>query len=204
MSSMADDPRWMRTDWRPGSRRAFAYCLNEMVSSKRMLAEFLDQDGRGFEVAADLKTIGELLKWFSEGAVAAGYITEDQAGVILGPDTREAAWMVRTAIWDFEAGPPGAAPFGAPLTEEQLAVLAGSAFVLHDAPLTREQAALPQSDSDSDPAWALMRELKRNKVYPDLPGNEAPHWNAMDWPTETQDDDRGTHHWKTRARYPRF
>jgi hypothetical protein len=44
------------------------------------------------------------LGWFAGGAVALGYITEDQAAVITGPDVREAIAMVRMAIWRFAEG----------------------------------------------------------------------------------------------------
>ncbi len=83
--------------------------------------------------------------------------------------------------------PPATTPMGPPLTKEQLAVFARAPeFVLYDAPLTREQ--LTASGPGSDAAFALFRELRRNKVHPDLPGNEAPDWNSMEWPRKTDED----------------
>jgi hypothetical protein len=83
----------MNTAWRAGSRRAAADCLGLLLLSRRAFAEL----GEVFPEEGHLA-------WYAQEAVAADYISAEQAVVLTGPDLSAAREVIRV-IWDFEADP---------------------------------------------------------------------------------------------------
>ena len=120
------------------------------------------------------------LAWFAREAVAAGYVSEAQAAVLVGSDGDAARDVIRAAIWDFETDPAftevvaraaeRSAVFNSLLTDEQRAVLYGS---------------------DGEARRRLdLREILRNPAYAALPNPGAPDW-SIDWPPGTPADEVG-------------
>jgi hypothetical protein len=98
------DPR-LRTSWRPGSRRAFAYHFNELLTVKGGYLELVAVDGPDPEFATELGAAQSRLESLSREAVAAGYLDEEQAAVLVGSDVTTASRLNKATIWDFDTDP---------------------------------------------------------------------------------------------------
>jgi hypothetical protein len=151
---------WLRTEWRPGSRRAYAHCLSQCVAI-----------GTNYDLA-----------WFAQGAVAAGYATEEQAAVIVGPHRDAAQETIRAAIWDFSTDPV----YG----ELELRRTQKNAALR--ALFTKEQWALYWGPDKSARAavWAKIKLDPRHPAYEALPDGVTPDW-SIDWPPGTPADEVG-------------
>jgi hypothetical protein len=92
-------------EWRPGSRRYFAYSLKDRLTSKHMVLWMINEDGPNPDNGRMLAEVQAGIERFGQAAVAAGYIDAEQATAILESDVGTASQVVKSAIWDFETDP---------------------------------------------------------------------------------------------------
>jgi len=175
--------RWLMTEWRPGSRRAFAHCLHQCVMVRSWSASL---DLPPNETAAAGGSEEYDLEWFTTEALAAGYISVEQAAILEGPDVDAAHEVIRSAIWDW-AVDPAVAEASASTDRKNAAFDA----------LVDDERGKVLNGPDEQARRALIHELCLDPSVASLPDPGQPDW-SLDWPEGTPPDEAGP--WRREVR----
>jgi hypothetical protein len=164
--------RWLATEWRPGSRRAFAHCLQQCLSARAH-----DPSPAGIAAAGGPREYD--LEWFVGEAVATGYISLQEAAILEGPDIAAAREVIRSAIWDWAVDPA---------VSEARAHTARSNAAFYA--LLDDDREKVLNGPDERARWALIHELCLDPSVASIPDTREPDW-SVDWPEGTPPDTAG-------------